>query len=86
MYLSELGYSELVQSLFEKMRFFLVDPLLTAANACIQDAPPNKMEAIQSLRALLLGEVAPLPPLAPSILPTPPVLTPMVDIDKPLII
>jgi hypothetical protein len=28
MYLSELGYSELVQRLFEKMTFFLVDPLL----------------------------------------------------------
>jgi hypothetical protein len=27
MYLSELGYSELVQRLFEKMTFFLVDPL-----------------------------------------------------------
>jgi hypothetical protein len=28
MYLSELGYSELVQRLFEKMAFFLVDPLV----------------------------------------------------------
>ena len=28
MFLSELGYSELVQRLFEKMTFFLVDPLL----------------------------------------------------------
>jgi hypothetical protein len=28
MYLSELGYSELVQRLFEKMTFFLVDPLI----------------------------------------------------------
>ena len=27
MFLSELGYSELVQRLFEKMTFFLVDPL-----------------------------------------------------------
>ncbi len=27
MYLSELGYSELVQRQFEKMTFFLVDPL-----------------------------------------------------------
>ncbi len=30
MYLSELGYSELVQRLFEKMTFFLVDPLIQA--------------------------------------------------------
>ena len=28
MFLSELGYSELVQRLFEKMTFFLLDPLL----------------------------------------------------------
>jgi hypothetical protein len=28
MFLSELGYSELVQRLFEKMTFFLVDPLI----------------------------------------------------------
>jgi hypothetical protein len=27
MYLSELGYSELVQRLFEKLAFFRVDPL-----------------------------------------------------------
>jgi hypothetical protein len=27
MFLSKLGYSELVQRLFEKMTFFLVDPL-----------------------------------------------------------
>jgi hypothetical protein len=30
MYLSEMGYSELVQRLFEKMTFFLVDPLILA--------------------------------------------------------
>ncbi len=29
--LSELGYSELVQRLFEKMTFFRVDPLLSCA-------------------------------------------------------
>jgi hypothetical protein len=28
MFLSKLGYSELVQRLFEKMTFFLVDPLV----------------------------------------------------------
>jgi hypothetical protein len=27
MFLSKLGYSELIQRLFEKMAFFLVDPL-----------------------------------------------------------
>jgi hypothetical protein len=43
------------------------------------------MEAIQSLRTLLLGEVTLLPPPAPSILPTPQEPTPLVDIDKPII-
>ena len=28
MFLSKLGYSELVQRIFEKMTFFLVDPLV----------------------------------------------------------
>jgi hypothetical protein len=28
MFLSKLGYSELIQRLFEKIAFFLVDPLL----------------------------------------------------------
>jgi hypothetical protein len=32
MFLSELGYSELVQRLFEKMTFFHVDPLEVAGN------------------------------------------------------
>jgi hypothetical protein len=59
---------------------------LTAATAGIQDAPPNEMEAIQSLCTLLLGKVAPLPPPTPSILPTPPPPTPVVDIDEPVII
>jgi hypothetical protein len=59
---------------------------LTAAIAGIQDAPPNKMEAIQSLCTLLLDKVALLPPPAPSILPTPQEPTPLVDIDKPVII
>jgi hypothetical protein len=30
MFLSKLGYSELIQRLFEIMTFFLVDPLLQA--------------------------------------------------------
>jgi hypothetical protein len=59
---------------------------LSAAIAGIQDAPPNKMEAIQSLHTLLLGKVAPLTPPAQSILPTPQESTPLVDIDKPIII
>jgi hypothetical protein len=59
---------------------------LTAAISAIQDAPPNKMEAIQSLRTLLLSEVAPLPPPTPSILPTPPPSTPVVKEDEPVII
>jgi hypothetical protein len=44
---------------------------LTATIAGIQDAPLDKMEFIQSLCTLLLGKIAPLPPPAPSILPTP---------------
>jgi hypothetical protein len=59
---------------------------LTAAIAGIQEAPPDKMEAIRSLCTLLLGKFALLPPTAPIILPTPPVLTPMVGINKPIII
>jgi hypothetical protein len=58
---------------------------LTTAIAGIQEAPPNKMEAIQSLPTLLLGKVVALPPPASSILPTPPVITPTVD-DKPITI
>ncbi len=59
---------------------------LPATIAGIQDAPPNKMEAIQSLCTLLLGKVAPLPPSPPSILPTPPPPTPVVNKDEPIII
>jgi hypothetical protein len=59
---------------------------LTTAIAGIQDAPPNKMEAIQSLCTLLLGKVAPFPPLTPSILPTPPPPTPVVNKDEAIII
>jgi hypothetical protein len=33
MYLSELGYLELVQRLFEKITFFLVDPLRMGTTA-----------------------------------------------------
>jgi hypothetical protein len=59
---------------------------LAATIAGVQEAPPDEMEAIQSLCTLLLDKVAPLHPPAPKILPTPPVLTPMVDINKPIII
>jgi hypothetical protein len=59
---------------------------LTAAITSIQDAPPNKIEAIQSLRTFLLGEIALLPPPTPSILPTPSPPTPLINKDKPVII
>jgi hypothetical protein len=59
---------------------------LTATIAGIQDAPPDKMETIQSLCTLLLGEAAPLPPPTPSILPTPPPPTSVVNEDEPIII
>jgi hypothetical protein len=52
---------------------------LTAAIAGIPDAPPDKMKAIQSLRTLLLGKVAPIPPPAPSI-PTPQPPAPLVKL------
>jgi hypothetical protein len=44
------------------------------------------MEAIQFLCTLLLGEIALLPPPTPSILPTPPSPTPLINKDEPLII
>jgi hypothetical protein len=59
---------------------------LTTAIAGIQDAPPDEMEAIQSLCTLIFGEVAPLPPPTPSILPTPQPSTPVVEEDEPVII
>jgi hypothetical protein len=59
---------------------------LTAAIAGIQDAPPNKLEAIQSLCILLFGKVAPLPPPTTSIFPTPSPPTPVVNEDEPIII
>jgi hypothetical protein len=59
---------------------------LTAAIAGIQDSPPNKMEAIQSLCTLLLGKVALLPPPTPSVLAIPPPPTPVVNEDETVII
>jgi hypothetical protein len=56
-------------------RFIDTTTILTATIAGIEDAPPNKMDAIQSL-LLLLGKVALLPPPTPSILPTPQPPTP----------
>ncbi len=58
---------------------------LTATIAGIQKAPPNEMAAIKSLRTLLLGESTPIPPPAPSILPTPPVIA-TTDDNKPVTI
>jgi hypothetical protein len=40
MFLSKLGYSELVQRLFEKMTFSLVDPLQTAASGVGDEMMP----------------------------------------------
>jgi hypothetical protein len=59
---------------------------LTTAIVGVQDAPSDKIKAIQSLCTLLLGKVAPLPTPTPSILPTPPPPTPVVDEDDPIII
>jgi hypothetical protein len=59
---------------------------LTAAIAGVQDTPPQKIEAIQSLCTLLLGKVALLPPPTPSILPTPPPPTTVVNEDEPIIL
>jgi hypothetical protein len=45
MFLSKLGYSELIQRLFEKMAFFLVDPLVEvkyAENILLVSTPPRK--------------------------------------------
>jgi hypothetical protein len=52
---------------------------LTATIAGIQEEPPNEMKAIQSLCTLLYAKVAPFPPPASSIIPTPPVITPTVE-------
>jgi hypothetical protein len=49
------------------------------AIAGVQEAPPDKMEAITSLRALLLGKEPPLEPVAP---PMPPVVAPRIDESK----
>jgi len=67
-------------------RFIDATTRLTAAIAGIQDAPPDKMEVIQSLCTLLPGKIALLPPPTPSILPTPPPPTPLINEDKPIII
>jgi hypothetical protein len=67
-------------------RFIDATTRLTTAIAGVQDAPPDKMEAIQSLCTLLLGKVAPLSPPTQSILPTPQPPTPLVNVDKPIII
>jgi hypothetical protein len=79
-------YAIPVPDIIATNRIIDVTTRLTAAIAGIQDAPPDKMEAIQSLHTLLLVKVAPLPPPAPSILPNPHEPTPLIDIDKPIII
>jgi hypothetical protein len=55
--------------------------LLTDAITSIQDAPPNKMQAILTLQQLLLGKTPPVPipinpPASPSPLPTVATTTP----------
>jgi hypothetical protein len=58
---------------------------LTAAIAGIQEAPPNEMEAIQSLCTLLLSKSAPILPPLPIVLPTLPVVAATID-NKPITI
>jgi hypothetical protein len=70
-----------VQEITATNRIIDATERLTAAIAGIQNAPPDKIEAIQSLCTLLHGKVAPLPPPAPNILTTPQAPTPLVDID-----
>ena len=52
--MSELGYSELVQRLFEKMTFFRVDPLeLGLARPRREGPPPNRTD----VRSLTAGDL-----------------------------
>ncbi len=48
-YLSELGYSELVQGQFEKMAFSRVDPLLVELNAVLEGQPRLHAKALMRL-------------------------------------
>ncbi len=53
---------------------------LTAAILSIQEAPPNKLQAIATLHHILLGKVPPTPiPMDPPIAPVPPPLATAVD-------
>ncbi len=60
MFLSKLGYSELVQRLFEKMTFSLMHPLSAVAAAAATTAP-TAVEAVADVAAtvisLLLGSM-----------------------------
>jgi hypothetical protein len=58
MFLSKLGYSELVQRLFEKMTFFLVDPLLNFILQALQ----NSGTALELSMAYLSGQRSPVSP------------------------
>jgi hypothetical protein len=44
MFLSELGYSELVQRLFEKMTFFRVDPLVRLDIVVVLRQHPSRVQ------------------------------------------
>ncbi len=79
-------YAILVPEIIATNKIINATTRLTATIAGIQDAPPHKIEAIQSLCTLLLGKVALLHSPTPSILPTPPPLTPVINKDEPIII
>jgi hypothetical protein len=55
MFLSKLGYSELVQRLFEKMTFSLVDPLIEDS----QQATSYKGHWCDKLRTITLCTMCP---------------------------
>jgi hypothetical protein len=47
MLFSKLGYSELIQRLFEKIAFFLVDPLVTATVTAMENGGRRRRNAQQ---------------------------------------
>jgi hypothetical protein len=51
MFLSKLGYSELVQRLFEKMTFSLVDPLLELVGVLLQQVLEQERPVLEQLVA-----------------------------------
>ncbi len=53
MFLSKLGYSELIQRLFEKMAFFYVDPLLSSFIIIIVVIITVRDKALRSVPSLM---------------------------------